>query len=179
MAQQDKTRMALRRLIAERGVDMSAVSKAIGKNHAYIQQYLMRGVPADLSYKTALALSDYFGCGLDLFGMKVGPARPASGTRPRHPVQSVRRLMGLSPAQFARALGEKESDIQAVEDGKAPLDEKLTLKICTTFEIDPADLAPLPPALTAEERIILLRMRGLSAAQRRALDAFFRKCEKE
>ncbi len=70
MSEQDKTKNALRRLIAEHGVDMAAVSKAIGKNHAYIQQYLTRGVPAELSYKTALSLADFFGCGMETFGMR-------------------------------------------------------------------------------------------------------------
>lgn len=180
MSEQDKTKNALRRLIAEHGVDMAAVSKAIGKNHAYIQQYLTRGVPAELSYKTALSLADFFGCGMETFGMRGAGARPSNDLgKNRHPVQAIRRLVGLNASQFARALGEKEADIHNIENGVSPLTERLMLKICSTFQIDPAEFAGFSPALTADERVMLLRIRSLKPAQRRALDALFKKFEKD
>lgn len=47
---------------------MALVSRAIGKNHAYIQQFLERRVPKELSYKTANALAVYLGLDLSLLG---------------------------------------------------------------------------------------------------------------
>ncbi|MCB1538522.1 MAG: transcriptional regulator [Alphaproteobacteria bacterium] len=180
----DKIRNALRRLIAERGLDMSAVSRAIGKNHAYIQQYLTRGVPADLGYKTALALAEYFGCGLEIFGIRApgaasNDAAPAQTSAPRHPLQSIRRLTGLGPAAFARALNVPEAEIVAIESGEKPLPEKLLLRVCNTFQIDPADFAGYAPALSESERVMLMRLRQLTPAQTRTLETILRKFEKE
>lgn len=174
---QDKVRAALRRLIEDRGVDMAAVSRAIGKNHAYIQQYLNRGVPADLGYKSAVALAGYFGCGVETFGIK--GVKASNDGRPRHPIESIRRLIGLDAAQFARALNEKETDLADIEQGRKPLTEKLLLKICTTFEIEPEALAEYAPAMSADERVLLSRFRRLNPAQRRALDSFMLRFEKE
>lgn len=176
---QDKIRSSLRRLIADRGVDMATVSKAIGKNHAYIQQYLTRGVPADLGYKTAMALADYFGCGLEMFGMR-GSA-PASNDGPRkytHPLASIRKLTGLKMDQFARALGEKEADLKAIEDGKDQLNQKLMLKICRTFHIEPEDLAEYAPSLSPAERLMLTRFRQMTPAQRKDLESVYKKVER-
>lgn len=182
--EQDTVRIALRRLIDQRGVDMATVSRAIGKNHAYIQQFLNRGVPAELGYKAAVALADYFHVGPELFGIDAAPHIRASNDTGRnatlrHPLQSIRRLMGLTTAQMAKALGEKEAALEDIENGKASLNEKLLLKICRTFNIDPSDLAGYAPALTPEERVMLLRFRGLTPQQRRTLDSMLSSFEKE
>lgn len=183
-AVQDRVRANLRRMIEDRNVDMAAVSRAIGKNHAYIQQFLNRGVPSELGYRTALALAEYFGCGADVFGIGGGTYIKASNdggrdAAPRHPLQSIRRLIGLDTAQLAKALGEKESDILAIERGRAPLNEKMLLKICRTFHIEPEDLAGYAPALSPDERVMLLRFRQLTADQRRTLDTLLARFEKE
>src|SRR5947209_2139423 len=44
----DIERNRLAALIAERGADLKAISLAIGRNHAYLQQYLKKGVPRHL-----------------------------------------------------------------------------------------------------------------------------------
>jgi hypothetical protein len=41
-------RSALQRLIEERGEDYSSLSRLIGRNAAYIQQYIKRGNPKKL-----------------------------------------------------------------------------------------------------------------------------------
>lgn len=174
---QDKIRTHLKRLIDERGLDMATVSRAIGKNHAYIQQYLTRGVPAELSYKTVLALADYFGCGLEMFGIR--PAGKATNDAPSHPLSDIRKLTGLNLADFARALGEKETALRAIEQGNGALTEKLLLKICRTFRIDPEDLAEYAPAMSPDERVMLLRFRRLTPTQRKLMESMFRKFERE
>jgi hypothetical protein len=53
---------AVRKLILERldelGTNMAAVSRAIGKSHAYLQQFIYRGVPVDLPEKVRIPLAD-------------------------------------------------------------------------------------------------------------------------
>lgn len=45
---EDRVRELVRRRIASRDLNMSELSKAVGKNHAYIQQYLNKGSPKRL-----------------------------------------------------------------------------------------------------------------------------------
>ena len=44
----DPVRQFIRDTLAERGLNMSSVSKTLGKNHAYLHQFLDRGIPARL-----------------------------------------------------------------------------------------------------------------------------------
>jgi phage repressor protein C with HTH and peptisase S24 domain len=44
----DPVRQRIRSALAERQLNMSSVSKKLGKNHAYLHQFLDRGIPAHL-----------------------------------------------------------------------------------------------------------------------------------
>tara|TARA_A100001391_G_scaffold188617_1_gene159335 strand:+ start:32834 stop:33475 length:642 start_codon:yes stop_codon:yes gene_type:complete len=57
----DQARENLDRLIQERGVNYSSVSRMLGRNAAYIQQYIRRGSPRELDEKDRLVLSRFFG----------------------------------------------------------------------------------------------------------------------
>jgi phage repressor protein C with HTH and peptisase S24 domain len=57
----DPIRDLIRSLMRERGVTPKEVSLAIGANHAYVQQFLKRGIPKELPEKKRFALADYFG----------------------------------------------------------------------------------------------------------------------
>ena len=83
MADEDD-RAALRRLIETRGEDYAGLSRLIGRNPAYIQQYIRRGSPRRLAEHDRRLLARYFGVDEALLG---GPARPA-GTG----LQAVPRL---------------------------------------------------------------------------------------
>ena len=63
MANADKfdTRLALDQLIRERGEDYASLSRLIGRNSAYIQQFIKRGVPRKLDEDDRRILADYFG----------------------------------------------------------------------------------------------------------------------
>lgn len=63
----DPVRAMLSRLLADRGDALGAVSRAIGKNHAYLHQFLSRGYPAILPAAVRTALGRYFGIEPDLF----------------------------------------------------------------------------------------------------------------
>ncbi len=70
-------RKALERLCAERGEDFAGLSRLIGRNAAYIQQYIRRGTPKRLKEEERRTLARYFGVSESLFG---GPAgQPAEG----------------------------------------------------------------------------------------------------
>ena len=67
-------REALRKLIEERREDYSALSRLIGRNPAYIQQFIKRGTPRRLSEEDRRRLAQYFGVSESLLG---GPASKA------------------------------------------------------------------------------------------------------
>ena len=53
-------RTVLERLCAERGEDFASLSRLLGKNSAYIQQYLRRGTPKRLREEERRTLAAYF-----------------------------------------------------------------------------------------------------------------------
>jgi phage repressor protein C with HTH and peptisase S24 domain len=80
-------RLALERLCVERGEDFAGLSKMLGRNAAYIQQYVRRGVPKRLREDDRRKLARYFSVSESLLG---GPADAiAAGALvsvKRHPV---------------------------------------------------------------------------------------------
>ena len=76
-------RAQLERLIRERGEDYSGLSRLLGRNAAYIQQYIRRGIPRRLAEEDRRTLARYFGVSEEMLG---GPAAPAPGGGPGHVV---------------------------------------------------------------------------------------------
>ena len=76
-------RAVLERLIQERREDYASLSRLIGRNAAYIQQFIRRGTPKRLSEGDRQTLARYFGIseaelgapGIDRAGAAVGEAR--------------------------------------------------------------------------------------------------------
>ena len=64
-------RQVIERLCAERGEDFAGLSRMLGKNPAYIQQFVRRGVPRRLKEDERRKLAHYFGVSEALLG---GPA---------------------------------------------------------------------------------------------------------
>jgi hypothetical protein len=67
-------RTLLEKLIRERGEDYAGLSRLIGRNPAYVQQYIKRGTPKRLSEEDRRALSRYFAIDEALLG---GPGAAA------------------------------------------------------------------------------------------------------
>jgi phage repressor protein C with HTH and peptisase S24 domain len=67
MAEADP-RAELQRLIEERREDYSGLSRLIGRNAAYIQQYIKRGTPKRLTEEDRRLLARYFGVAETLLG---------------------------------------------------------------------------------------------------------------
>lgn len=81
-------RLVLERLCAERGEDFAGLSRMLGRNSAYIQQFVRRGVPKRLKEEERRKLARYFSISESLLG---GPPErePAPGglvSVKRHPV---------------------------------------------------------------------------------------------
>ncbi|MDP8994353.1 MAG: S24 family peptidase [Pseudomonadota bacterium] len=80
-------RAALARLIEEQRADYAGLSRLIGRNPAYIQQYIRRGTPRRLAERDRRLLARYFGVAEELLG---GPA--ASADDRDDPMVRVARL---------------------------------------------------------------------------------------
>jgi hypothetical protein len=64
----DDPRAALERLIRERGEDYAGLSRLLGRNPAYVQQYIRRGSPRRLAEDDRRLLARYFGVDEALLG---------------------------------------------------------------------------------------------------------------
>ena len=74
----DEARAALARLIEEKGEDYAGLSRLIGRNPAYVQQYIKRGTPRRLDERDRRLLARYFGVEEAVLG---GPEGAAPGPR--------------------------------------------------------------------------------------------------
>jgi phage repressor protein C with HTH and peptisase S24 domain len=61
-------RLVLERLCAERGEDFAGLSRMLGRNQAYIQQFVRRGVPKRLKEEERRKLARYFSVSETLLG---------------------------------------------------------------------------------------------------------------
>ena len=76
-------RAALDRLLIEKGIDYARLSQVIGRNPAYIQQYIKRGSPRRLAEQDRARIAAYLGVSEAVLG---GPAlRVATPARVRGP----------------------------------------------------------------------------------------------
>ena len=73
-------RTALARLIGERGEDYAGLSRLIGRNAAYIQQFIKRGTPRRLAEADRRILARYFGVAEAMLGAP--DTEPGPGLRP-------------------------------------------------------------------------------------------------
>jgi phage repressor protein C with HTH and peptisase S24 domain len=76
-------RAALQRLIEERGEDYAGLSRLLGRNPAYVQQFIKRGSPRRLAENDRRLLARYFGVGEALLGGHATESAPALVPVPR------------------------------------------------------------------------------------------------
>jgi len=81
-------RHVLERLCAERGEDFAGLSRMLGRNAAYIQQFVRRGVPKRLREEERRKLARYFAISETLLGGPADAGFAANGLASvkRHPV---------------------------------------------------------------------------------------------
>ncbi|HEX9932699.1 MAG TPA: S24 family peptidase [Allosphingosinicella sp.] len=97
-------RAALARLIEEQGADYAGLSRMLGRNPAYIQQYIKRGTPRRLAEEDRRLLARYFGIEEEALGApERGPLAPDRGGL----VRVARLEVGAAAGAGALAGGER------------------------------------------------------------------------
>lgn len=110
-------RTALDRLLAERGIDYARISQVIGRNPAYIQQYIKRGSPRRLAEQDRARIAAYLGVSEAMLG---GPVqRVATPARARGPGMILVPKLAIGASAGAGA----SVDGEAVE-GEVAFDPK-------------------------------------------------------
>lgn len=111
-------RFALDQLIRERGEDYASLSRLLGRNSAYIQQFIKRGVPRKLDEDDRRILADYFGVSQQVLG---GPADETP--RPvQRKVLGARRDSGLVTVPYMSAMA-------SAGPGAVASDERVTARL--------------------------------------------------
>jgi phage repressor protein C with HTH and peptisase S24 domain len=92
----DPVRLKLLKLVKERRSDLKNVSLAIGRNAAYLHQFVQRGTPKVLPEDVREALAQHLGCEEDeLRHRKVPPRKPREKKTAQEPVRAVPAGDGL------------------------------------------------------------------------------------
>ena len=174
----DEARRALAALIDERRGDCAALSRLLGRNSAYVQQYLRRGSPRRLAERDRRLLAEFFGVEEARLGA------PEPGGRPTDRLVPVARLdvraaagagaletgerpiahMAFDPAwlrRVARGRPEQLSLIRVAGDSMAP-----TLGDGDDILVDRGDGGE-----RLRDGIYVLRMDGTLAVKRVALSS--------
>jgi phage repressor protein C with HTH and peptisase S24 domain len=103
MATMDKSdpRIALEQLIRERGEDYASLSRLLGRNSAYIQQFIKRGIPRKLDEDDRRILAQYFGVSEQSLG---GPASETPRIVEAVEVSEARRASELVLVPYVSAM---------------------------------------------------------------------------
>ena len=99
----DDVREAIRRLANERGDSYAALSRLLGRNSAYVQQFMTRGSPTHLNDRDRHTLAVYFGVSeATLGGRDVSDLENSGTTRvPRLSIQASAGPGRLVDGEFA------------------------------------------------------------------------------
>jgi phage repressor protein C with HTH and peptisase S24 domain len=108
-------RTALETLIRERREDYAGLSRMIGRNPAYIQQFVKRGSPRRLAEEDRRTLARYFGVAEAVLG---GPA----ASMPAVPANKAARL-GSGPVAIPRLAVRAAAGAGAANEGEAAIDD--------------------------------------------------------
>lgn len=109
----DEPRANLEKLIRTNGHDFAAISKMLGKNPAYIQQYIRRGSPRKLDEDDRRKLAEFYGVEERVLGAPATRERPRRGARVRDGLLRIRQLQigasagpgSLADDEYAESMG--------------------------------------------------------------------------
>lgn len=105
----DQVRKRIAKAIKDRGLDYKTVSIELGKNHAYIQQYLERNIPAKLKEDTRNRLSEMLDIPEEELGAPARKNQPKRLTSDEHgdiPNFTIHAGMGPGGAMSVLSNGE-------------------------------------------------------------------------
>lgn len=94
----DRARAELARLIEDRREDYAGLSRLLGRNAAYIQQYIKRGVPRRLAEEDRRKLARYFDVDEAVLG---GPGRPPESPGALVPIPQFNIKASAGPGAIA------------------------------------------------------------------------------
>ena len=117
-------REALGALMAQSGASYAALSRLLGRNAAYLQQFVTRGSPRRLAERDCRLLAAYFGVDEEVLGADPGGAPPAvrvprldisASAGPGALVEAERRIgdLGVDAALMAR-LNVRTGDLSVI-----------------------------------------------------------------
>ncbi len=116
MDESEHARIALDRLIAERGENYADLSRLIGRNPAYIQQFIKRGTPRKLDEEDRRVLARYFGVPEQMLGGANAPIAAPARIRGMPAVIAVPRLaLGASAGQGSLDEDEQAAGVMAFD----------------------------------------------------------------
>ncbi|RED16124.1 peptidase S24-like protein [Parasphingopyxis lamellibrachiae] len=106
----------MERLARERGDDYSALSRMIGRNAAYIQQFIKRGTPRRLAEQDRRILAEYFAVDERMLGApaeNVSRKNPADGWRPGRDMVAIRQF-AVNASAGPGALADDEQELSQI-----------------------------------------------------------------
>lgn len=109
---EETPRQALERLAGERGDDLSALSRLIGRNPAYVQQFIRRGTPKKLAEDDRRVLAEYFGVAESVLGAPERASRVTPGDFGGDLTAVARYAVGASAG--AGALAGEEAELSRI-----------------------------------------------------------------
>ncbi|MDO7834207.1 S24 family peptidase [Sphingobium sp. HBC34] len=116
MDESQQARIALDRLIADRGENYADLSRLIGRNPAYIQQFIKRGTPRKLDEDDRRVLARYFGVPEAMLGGAGAEGATASRLRAMPSVVAVPRLaLGASAGSGTLDEDERAAGVMAFD----------------------------------------------------------------
>lgn len=116
-----RAREFLDRLIRERRENYGALSKLIGRNSAYIQQYIKRGSPRKLDEADRRTLARYFGVEEHLLG---GLDETSLAVRPPAGRNAIRGMVLIPQYDLGASAGAGSLDQSERPAGRMAFDEK-------------------------------------------------------
>lgn len=116
----DPPRALLVRLVDEAGADMAKVSRSLGRNHAYLHQFVKQGTPRVLPEEVREKLGEQFGVSPDEF-RPVAARRRVAVANPTDVVELLGELYAVVPVFDARV----SAGPGAINEDGAPLHHHL------------------------------------------------------
>lgn len=113
---EDGPRQVLERLARERGDDYSALSRMIGRNAAYIQQFIKRGTPRRLAERDRRILAEYFAIDERMLGApdgNVSRKNPADRWLPGRDMVAIRQF-AVNASAGPGALADDEEELSQI-----------------------------------------------------------------
>jgi hypothetical protein len=144
-------RELLEQLCRERGQDYASLSRLIGRNSAYIQQFIRRGTPRRLPEQERRVLARHFGIAEQLLGAHADPVSTAGLT----PVT----LLDLTVSAGPGALGGSERPVAQIGFDPAWLN-RLTAAGADELNLVQVEGDSMAPALLPGDDILVDRSDG-------------------